>query len=237
MSAIGWWQLGLAAAIAWAAPSGVIADEPTPVVVEMYTAQGCIACPPADAFFARLADDPAVIALALHVDYWDYLGWTDSFADPTFTRRQKRYARAARARMIYTPQMIIGGRDRVEGNQTAEITTHISTQGAQPPRVRLVVGRQGDRVAIAADADPPLEHGAIVQLVRYQPQATITINRGENAGRQITYRNIVTSWANLGDWAGTAPLRLEAEVDTADPLVVIVQDPGPGPILAAARVD
>ena len=85
------------------------------VVVEMFTSQGCVSCPPADAYFATLTQDPKIIPLSLHVDYWDYIGWSDIFGSPAFTERQKSYARAIGSRTIYTPQFVVGGRDRIEG--------------------------------------------------------------------------------------------------------------------------
>lgn len=237
MAAIRWRGFGLAAALAWIGPAAGMTDEVTPVVVELYTSQGCVACPPADAFFASLADDPRVIALALHVDYWDYLGWNDSFASPAFTQRQKRYARAAGARMIYTPQMVINGGERLEGTHTAEVLAHIARQAGQPPRVRLRVARGKGKVTISAEADPPLEQATLVQLVRYHPAAVVQIEHGENVGQRITYRNIVTDWTTLGEWSGTEPLQVTTPTDGTEPMVVIVQNRGPGPVLAAARLE
>ena len=208
-----------------------------PVVVELYTSQGCSSCPPADEFLAELAGHEGVIALALHVDYWDYIGWEDSFAQPAFTERQKQYARAVKSRMIYTPQMVIGGVDRVEGNTPDAVVKMIGKhKGALSP-VRLSVERQGDMVVIRAVADPALPAGAVVELVRYEPSAVVEIERGENAGRTVTYRNIVTEWTKLADWPGVAPLELTAPAPGAAPVVVIVQEPGPAAVLAAARVE
>lgn len=223
-----------------AAPEGGgpdMAAPPGPVVLELYTSQGCVACPPADEVFAGFADAPGVIALALHVDYWDYLGWKDSFGAPAFTQRQKRYAKAAGARMIYTPQAIVAGIDRLEGQRPEAIADSIAARAALPPRVALTIRREGDRLVIEALADPPLDRLAVVQVVRYHPEETVTIERGENAGHTVSYRNIVTDWSPVAEWGGKAPLRLEAAVQGADPLVVIVQETGPGPILAAARLE
>jgi len=233
------------AALAWAFAATVAASgspalaqgRDTPVVVELFTSQGCASCPPADALMVDLAGQPGVIALALHVDYWDYLGWEDSFANPAFTQRQKRYARAAGAKMIYTPQMIVSGADRVQGNRPDEVRARIAAHLAKAPRVVLRVTRSGGVVTIEAEADPPLDKGAVVQLVRFRPEETVTITRGENAGREVTYRNIVTDWSAVADWTGTAPLRLETRADGASPVVVIVQEPGPGAVLAAVQVD
>jgi hypothetical protein len=103
--------------------------------------------------------------------------------------------------------------------------------------VDLSVTRNGTQVEIRAKAAQPLAKGAIIQLVRYLPEATIEIERGENAGRSITYHNIVTSWQRVGDWQGTAPLDMMADAPGDQPLVVIVQEPGPARVLAAARLD
>lgn len=208
-----------------------------PVVVELYTSQGCSSCPPADEFMAELAGHEGVIALALHVDYWDYIGWEDSFAQPAFTERQKQYARAVKSRMIYTPQMVIGGVDRVEGNTPDAVVKMIGKHKGVVSPVRLSVERQGDMVVIHAVADPALPDGAVVELVRYEPSAVVEIERGENAGRTVTYRNIVTEWTKLADWPGAAPLELTAPAPGGAPVVVIVQEPGPAAVLAAARVE
>lgn len=229
-------QLVGAACGLWAALASPVLAEPV-VVVELFTSQGCASCPPADEFLETLVKDPRVIPLSLHVDYWDYIGWEDSFADPKFTERQKAYARASGSRMIYTPQMIVGGEERVEGYAPDELAVHLGDHLAQPAQVVLSVQRKGDMLVIRADADPPLATPVRVQLVRYRPEETVEIQRGENAGKVITYRNIVTSWDSLGDWPGTAPLELSAPVKGGDPAVVIVQEEGPAAILAAARAE
>lgn len=227
-----------AACAAWLGLSApLFAQSVEGVVVELYTSQGCSSCPPADAFLAELAQADGVIALSLHVDYWDYIGWADKFAQPQFTERQKNYARAAGSRMVFTPQMIIGGADRVEGNTPDAVVKAIGKHLAWDSPVTLTVARAGDMLTIAAEADPPLTKGAVVQLVRFMPEATVDIERGENAGRVVTYRNIVTSWEPIGDWAGQAPLALQAPAPGNEPAVIILQEEGFSQILAAARVD
>jgi hypothetical protein len=207
------------------------------VVVELYTSQGCSSCPPADDFVAMLASDPRILPLALHVDYWDYIGWADKFAHPKFTDRQRAYARAVGSRTIYTPQLIIGGQDRIEGFAPDRTADRLRAHLASGTPVRLSVTREGDRLMIKAWADSPLDQPVRVQLVRYKPEETVTIERGENAGRTITYHNIVTSWEQVGDWAGQEPLELVAPYGGDEPGAVIVQTEGPSAILAAARVD
>lgn len=207
------------------------------VVLELYTSQGCSSCPPADDYFATLAADPRVLALALHVDYWDYMGWADSFAQPAFTARQEAYAKAGGKRMIYTPQVVVGGTDAVVGTNSEAITALIAAHLAQARPVLLTLDRQGDRLIIRAGATGAMAQAAVVQLVRYTDTSTVAIERGENAGKTITYRNIVTSWEEIGRWDGAAPLAMEATVTGSDAVVVIVQHIGPGAILAAARVE
>ena len=220
----------------WLAAAASVEAEPV-VVVELYTSQGCTACPPADEFLAMLASDPRILPLALHVDYWDYIGWADKFAQPMFTDRQRAYAKAVGSRTIYTPQFIIGGADRIEGFAPEEIAGRLRDHLAAGPTVRLTLTREGERLVIRAEADPPLTEPVRVQLVRYKPEETVTIERGENAGKTITYRNIVTSWERLEDWSGEAPLELSTPFKGDEPGVVIVQTDGPAAILAAARVE
>lgn len=217
-----------------------------PVVVELFTSQGCSACPPADALLAELAERKDVIALALHVDYWDYLGWEDPFAQPAFTDRQKAYARAAGERAIYTPQMVVEGKNVVAGANAADLAALIETHRAATDPVRMSLRPEGGRYVIELLADPPLETGAVVQIVRYAPQARVEILRGENAGRIVDYANVVTAWHAVAEWDGRTPLKLTAAIDGDEPAVVIVQSarpgkakaaPLPGEILAAARLN
>jgi hypothetical protein len=220
----------------WLAATAQVQAEPV-VVVELYTSQGCSSCPPADEFLAMMASDPRILPLALHVDYWDYIGWEDKFAQAKFTDRQKAYAHAIGSRTIYTPQLIIGGADRIEGFSPEETAERLRDHLGAATRVRLTVTREGDKLVIRAEADPPLTEPVRVQLVRYKPEETVMIERGENAGKTITYRNIVTSWERVGDWGGDAPLEVTAPYQGEDPGAVIVQTDGPAAILAAARVD
>lgn len=229
-------QMVSAACGLWVALSPMVQAENL-IVVELYTSQGCSSCPPADDFVAMLAADPQVLPLSLHVDYWDYIGWTDSFADPRFTERQKSYARAIGSRTIYTPQFIIGGQDRIEGYSPEETALRLAKHLAAGSPVTLTVTRVGDKLVIRAEADPPLGRAVRVQLVRYVPQETVAIERGENAGKTITYRNVVTSWEHVGDWSGQGAYELTASAPGDEPAVVILQNEGPAAILAAARAD
>lgn len=215
---------------------GAEAQSTEGVVVELYTSQGCSSCPPADEVLAALADQPGVIPLSLHVDYWDYIGWQDTFAHAGFTDRQRAYAHAAGEKMIYTPQVIVAGGARVIGSEAGEVAEAIAkVQGMDSP-VQMTLERQGDQLVIRATATPPLTAPVFVQLVRYRDAAAVNIEQGENAGMQVTYRNIVTSWEPLGTWSGQEPLTMAANAPGSDPAVVIVQREGPAEILAAASV-
>src|SRR6185295_523163 len=115
--------LGLVA-LAAGVSTPAAAQEPAPVVVELYTSQGCNSCPPADAFFADLVRQPGVVALGFHVDYWNYLGWHDPFSSKKFTYRQKEYAMAFRQTGVYTPQMVVQGkRGEVGSDKKAVLQT------------------------------------------------------------------------------------------------------------------
>lgn len=211
----------------------------SPVVVELFTSQGCSACPPADALLAELASRDDVIALALHVDYWDYIGWADTFASPQFTRRQNDYARAEGGSMVYTPQMIIGGVTRVLGHEPMRVTELVMEQRdiEYPVEVRLSRGDDG-AIHLRAEASMAFdEPQMVVQIVRYQPRETVEIRRGENAGHSIDYTNIVTEWTQVGEWSGAEPFALDLDTDTPQPMVALVQMAGPGQILGAARLD
>jgi hypothetical protein len=223
----------MAVSIGVMAPVTASADA---VLVELYTSQGCSSCPPADEILGKLAKRDDVIALSLHVDYWDYLGWKDVFADPAFTKRQQAYARAARENMIYTPQMVIGGVDSVVGTRTMELMDYISMRQKASRPVSLTLSKSAGQIDV--DASSTGVGGEwVVQLVRYIPKQAVEIKRGENAGRTVTYHNVVSSWNVIGTWNGEAPLQLSAPLDGDAPSVVVIQDGTSGPVLAVARLD
>ncbi|MCR9114843.1 MAG: DUF1223 domain-containing protein [Rhodobacteraceae bacterium] len=205
-----------------------------PVVVELFTSQGCSSCPPADKFLHKLADRDDVIALAMHVDYWDYIGWKDSFASPAFTARQRAYARENNRRMIYTPQMIVNGGDHVVGNRPMDVTDVIDRHRGQKETISLSVARSGEILTISAIPEARLKGPLSVQLIRYRPRATVDITRGENAGRTLSYANIVTDINLLQSWDGRAPLSIQAKVPGDLPVVVLVQQGRHGTVEAAA---
>ena len=211
-----------------------VARADDPVVVELYTSQGCSSCPPADRLLRDLAMRPDVIAIALHVDYWDYIGWADSFADARFTRRQKAYARAAGHGMVYTPQFVVGGTDHVVGAKPGELEQSIAAHAAEPHEVTLEARRDGDSLVVSATGEAG---DYVIQLVRIHPSATVEILRGENAGHTLTYGQIATDWQVVAEWTGAEPLELTLPLSGPEAAVVIVQHNGMGRIAAAVQTD
>ncbi len=207
-----------------------------PVVVELFTSQGCSSCPPADAYLHKLAAREDVTALALHVDYWDYIGWKDSFGSPAWSQRQRSYASGAGRSMVYTPQMIINGSDHVVGNRPKDVEDLIDRHSRTPLPVVVLANRSGNRVTVTASAEQALKGPFVVQLVRYTPKQTVDIKRGENAGRTLSYANVVSEIAPLKTWNGRTPLSIEAAMTGDLPGVILIQKKGHGAVVAAIKV-
>ena len=209
-----------------------------PVVVELYTSQGCSACPPADAMLAELAGREDVIALSLHVDYWDWIGWPDAFAHSAFTDRQRAYAKAERTNVIYTPQFVVGGADRVEGADGMRLADVIAAHRATPGgALRMAMTARGREVVAVPSGDG---QGGQIVLVTYRPQARVGIEAGENAGRSMTYHNVVVGWDVLGQWDGAETAFVLPDPPAGHRQAVIAQawhDGVPGAVLGAVRAD
>ncbi len=213
-----------------------MAQDRGPVVVELYTSQGCSSCPPADALLRELAKRSDVLPLALHVDYWDYIGWKDIFANPRYTARQKSYAHAMRQRTIYTPQMVVGGLHDVVGTHPRDVADLIAADAKRARQVTLAVERAAGTMTIRATSGAAFAPPLNVQVIRYRPSAQVEVKRGENAGRVLDYTNIVTDWQIVGQWDGRAALALTQAMAGSEPVVVILQHPGPGAIEAVAQL-
>ncbi|MGR3759673.1 DUF1223 domain-containing protein [Roseobacteraceae bacterium NS-SX3] len=208
------------------------------VVVELFTSQGCSACPPADAMMHRLAGRDDVLPLALHVDYWDYIGWKDKFADPAHTKRQKGYARAAGSNMVYTPQMIVMGQDEVAGAHPMEVADMVGKHLERSPLIALEAARRDGELHVALEPLAELPAGPLLlQLVRYAPLKTVSITRGELAGHTLDYANVVEDWQVVERWDGQGPLQLSVPLEGGLEAAVIVQQGPFGPVLAAARAE
>ncbi|MBU2982806.1 DUF1223 domain-containing protein [Lentibacter algarum] len=208
------------------------------IVVELYTSQGCSSCPPADKYLTELAARDDVIALGLHVDYWDYIGWKDVFGAPAYAERQRAYAHVAGRRSVYTPQMIIQGNEHVVGNHAQDVNKLIRRYQTAKPPVTLAAQRDGRKLLVTAQAQEGVKTGeATVLLVRYVPSETTRIKRGENTGKSIAYANIVHELKVVGKWNMHKPLSLSVRSAPDMKSAVIIQRAGFGPILAGVRVD
>jgi hypothetical protein len=215
------------------------AAEPVRGVVELFTSQGCSSCPPADRYLAELAKDPGLVVLSWPVDYWDYIGWKDTFASPAFTARQKGYAAARRDEQIYTPQAVIDGVTHAVGNDRDRVQEAIDAHGKSFSAVVTITDRDGK---IGVDVTPKGNTGgsATVWLLRVLRTANVAIGRGENKGRSVTYTNVVREAIPVGEWSGGAA-HFEAarpKLGDGEALVVLLQTgtaAKPGAILAAAK--
>jgi len=227
---------GLAAAAILAVSAGSAMAEmapASPVVVELFTSQGCSSCPPANANLTAIADRPDVLALSFGVTYWDYIGWKDTFAKPQFTNRQYAYETALHRATAYTPQMVVNGEMDLIGNSAEELDRFITAahdRATTAPQVAL----SADQVSIGAGATQ--EDAADVWLVRYDPNIVqVPVARGENGGRTLPHKNVVHDLTRLGGWSGAAvSFDLPAPPDGLK-TAVLVQRAFTGPILAAAK--
>lgn len=222
-------------------------DALRPVVVELFTSQGCSSCPPADEFLHELATREEVIALTLNVDIWDYLGWTDNLAKREFSLRQQAYAQAMPSRQVYTPQAVIMGAMDTVGSRRDEVNALIDAAlGDAITRPAVSMAIDGDTVRISIAADPMgTTRNATVLFIRKLAEREVNIGQGENGGRIIRYANVVRQMTELGAWDGSAisfdVARREDIGEIYDGYVVLVQerraDGGPGPILGAAMLE
>ena len=222
--------------------------ETRPVLVELFTSQGCSSCPPADEFAVRLSAEEDVLVLSLPVDYWDYLGWKDTLAQPAFTERQHAYAKVRRQHRVYTPQMMI------DGQQDAV--------GSSEHKVRWLVQKRRTALESGAGAELRLEHGedgalmahvssglagadsATLWLVRLDARIEVAIGRGENRGRSVTYANVAREMTPLGRWHGggwSIEVPAEAVRGNTGAALILQADPpggqrGTGEVLGTAWI-
>lgn len=208
-----------------------------PAVVELFTSQGCLSCPPADRFLGQLKQRDDVIALSLHVDYWDDLGWPDPFGKKRHSQRQRAYARRLGLDNPYTPQMVVDGRLQAVGSRTSNVDVRIDRALAREPAVEpaIAIGDRGQPVVELPAGSP--EQPATVWRLAYDDRHVTDVRAGENRGRELANHNVVRSWAKLGTWRGAAE-RFDLAADAAreagrDGLAVLVQAGERGRILGA----
>jgi len=207
-----------------------------PVVVELFTAQGCSSCGKANQVVADLADDKGVLALTYSVDYWDYLGWSDTFAKPAFAARQRAYAQKFSLRDVPTPQVVIAGRQQASGAKAEAVETLVKDAAKAPsnaPDMEFI----GDGGRVAVGSGPAPRGGGEVWLVRYDPrEQDIAIKRGDNRGQTLVHRNVVRELVRLGPWSGRPKLyRLPASSDDGLRTVIIVQGAKGGRVIGVLQ--
>lgn len=224
-----------------ALPAGAAESSAPAGVVELFTSQGCSSCPPADAALAKLIGRNDLLALAYHVDYWNYLGWADTLASKQNTARQYGYATTMSRSNVYTPQAVLNGRTDVNGADLGAIEkglSHLESagQGLSVPVTAAVNGKEMD-ISVGAG-----KGSGDVVIAYFKRKQTVPITRGENAGKTITYLNSVTDVETVGMWKGDAlSLKIPMSVMDGreyDGCAVLLQKTGPngepGPILGAA---
>jgi hypothetical protein len=214
----------------------------TKAVVELFTSQGCSSCPRADKLLGEYAKDERLVALSLAVDYWDYLGWRDTLALHAHTARQKGYATHRGDRQVYTPQVVINGASETNGSDRHAIDRIV---GKADPTSKLALPVSLTRSGTHVDVEIGAGSGpaASIWMLPVSKQSPVTIERGENRGKTITYHNVVRGWTRIGEWKGGS-VRLSLAIadiaqSGADMAAVIVQSgtvEAPGPIRGGALI-
>ena len=229
----------LVLAIAIGAFAPTVHAAPPRAVIELFTSQGCSSCPPADKLLASLAKDPDVIALSLPVDYWDRLGWKDTFAKHAFTERQQSYAAMRGDGQVYTPQAVVNGSEHAVGSQALAIEAAVGETSANL-RVPLSAERKAENIFISVGAADGQVTQGTVALLPVLGSREVSIGRGENARHTVTYTNIVRDIIPAAQWSGKS-IQLAipvASFKNFDGVVVLLQAGSidrPGAILGAAR--
>ena len=211
------------------------AEDKAPLVVELFTSQGCSSCPPADRYVAELAEREGVLALSFHVDYWDYIGWKDPFSSPENTRRQRAYANRFHLRYVYTPQVVIDGVSQFTGSDRDAIETALASHAKHRPQLPLALER--DTGGLVATLPQVWECAACdLWLVAFDREHMTPIKRGENAGKTLTNRNVVRELRHLGTWHGEARSIPVPTPQQGEVAAVLLQTQATGQIVAAATL-
>jgi len=216
-----------------------VARPANPVVIELFTSQGCSSCPPADSLAKRLAKDDSLLVITRPVTYWDRLGWKDTLAREENTQLQRAYAdKGDEGSGVYTPQMVVNGGGGAIGSRENDIRSLVRRADRSGPLVTVAPGESGRMIVTITGKSDYL---AGVSLIALSSSETVRIGRGENGGRTMHYVNVVKAERNLGSWRGKptrfviAPENLT--IAGADRYAILVQRPGAGPIVAAKLLD
>ena len=228
--------LGAGAGVAlFAGPAG--ASKPVEVVVELFSSQGCKSCPAADKLLAELRTMPGVLALTFHVDYWDYLGWKDTLASPEFSQRQYDYAKARGDMDVFTPQMVVNGSKQMVGSQRSEVFAVLAQSRRTSWPVALSISDTAKEMVIEIGAGDA-EQEATLWVMPVMERTSVKIEKGEMAGREATYVNVVRKLVPAGMWKGDATrITLPKEglmPPGATACVALLQQGKLGPVLGCA---
>ena len=207
----------------------------SPVLVELFTSQGCSSCPPADKLAAQLKSMSGVHVASLNVDYWDYLGWHDTLAKPEYTQRQMDYARDRGDNEVYTPQMVVNGEWRAVGSDKSAVESLIETARTKPFVADLALAVDDMEVTVTIGNGPVVPE-ATLWLMALASRVDVKIERGENSGSSISYSNVVRNLVPAGMWGGQAKMiKLPRKgIFTADSksCIAVLQRGKVGPVLA-----
>jgi hypothetical protein len=232
-----------------APPADSARPERAPVLIELFTSEGCSSCPPADTLLAKLDElqpvtGVTVIALEEHVDYWDHQGWRDPFSSAEFTARQQRYAGLLHVESPYTPEMVIDGRSEFVGNDS-ERALHELASAARTPKmpVRVIVkDKSGDRISLTVNVNATNTSGDVLLAIAETGLASDVV-RGENAGRNLKHSAVVRKLSTIGKLKSGEAFSAAPQVKLAKPwklenlrAVVFVEDGANGRVLGAAEV-
>jgi hypothetical protein len=218
--------------IAGLSPAASLAAE-RPVVVELFTSQGCNSCPPANAFLNEMSKQRRdVLALAFHVTYWDRLGWKDPFSMEAATRRQDVYGRRF-GDGSYTPEMVVDGAASMVGSARGEVNSAIENAKRNSRTAASVsVTKNGEQVSIEVGAG---NGSGNILLIGFDHEHTTAVGRGENSGRTLVEANVVRSIRSVGQWSGTA-MRISERFPEGQDVAVVLEAPD-GRIIGASRLN
>ncbi len=219
-------------------PQTAFAASPHPVLIELFTSQGCSSCPPADKLAGELVDDPNNIVLSFNVDYWDYLGWRDTLAKPEYSQRQYDYAKARGDGAVYTPQMVVNGSTHAVGSNKRDVAQRIDDGRKQSLLADINVKLTKQSISVEIPA-APFDGDATLWLMAVERQVKQKIERGENSGKDIIYINVVRNLVPAAMWNGQSYkgswMRDAVMTKGTTELIAVLQHNKVGAVLGLAR--
>ena len=234
-----WIGLGLGVVLGQTSPGVNLPDQSQPVLVELFTSEGCSSCPPADALLERLdskqpVSGAQIIVLSEHVDYWNHLGWADPYSSPTFSARQEQYARRFRTAGPYTPQMVVDGRIEFVGSDAPKAESAIR-EVLRQPKATVRIDEKDGSAAVEVDRLPKgTAHKAGVYVAYAADSGTRDVVHGENKGRRLHHVSIVKELRQVGTVDDREAFKTQVQRESGSRLIVFVQEAGNGPVWGAA---